>query len=362
MHPIKQAPSANSQAKESSSGYSTAPESAGSSTSVGSPCASAWRPCHVARIRAVLQARVIARLLRSSLRSRFRAWRGLLGAPPVRLQHRTDDELSIVSASSLRKDPRHGRQRKRGQRQARRPPDKRGSGSDASNEGRKGALGFNKDFPYINAKAACIKCGDGWMPGYWHRRARRQFADMPRHFDLLADKIMCDHCHSKYPLSPYYFPEYKPYVTEAEVERVRMESQADYIDLAKKAAAFFEEYCEQECKVPAAELDKTTAQLCPPAPARKLAVGSMVQLNSAGLMVESDYDWSTDLLAPGVHGTITFYNANYNLAVVQSTDSSQGADKYDIRNLEPARDVAVRMLTLVVDEVCDAFGECDWRG
>ena len=81
----------------------------------------------------------------------------------------------MASASSVRGRHRRGHRRKRGQRQARRPPDKHSSGSDASNEGRKGALGFNKDFPYINAKAACIKCGDGWMPGYWHRRARVHF-------------------------------------------------------------------------------------------------------------------------------------------------------------------------------------------
>ena len=48
----------------------------------------------------------------------------------------------------------------------------------------------------------------------------------------LADKIMCNHCRNKYPLGLYYFPEYKPYITEAEVEHVRMESQADYIDPA----------------------------------------------------------------------------------------------------------------------------------
>ena len=98
MHLSEQAPSADPQAEQGSSGYSTAPESAGSSTSVGSARASTRRPDHAARIRAVLQARVIARLLRSSLRGHFRAWRGLLGAPPVRLQHRTDDELSVVSA------------------------------------------------------------------------------------------------------------------------------------------------------------------------------------------------------------------------------------------------------------------------
>jgi hypothetical protein len=224
------------------------------------------------------------------------------------LHHRTDDELSIVSASSSRKEPRHGRRRKRGQRAARRPPGKHSSGSEASNEERRGAIGFNKDFPYINAKAACIKCGDGWMPGYWHRRARRQLPGVPRPFDPLAGKIMCDHCRNKYPLGPYYFPEYKPYVTEAEVERVRMESRADYIDPAKKAAEFFEKYCEQNCKVPTAEPDKRATQLWPPAATRtdaKLTVGSLVQLNSAGLVVESDYDWSTDPLAPGLNATIT---------------------------------------------------------
>ena len=61
---------------------------------------------------------------------------------------------------------------------------------------------------------------------------------MPRHFDPLADKIVCDHCRNKYPLGPYYFPEYTPYVTEAEVERVRMESRADYIDPAKKPSCW----------------------------------------------------------------------------------------------------------------------------
>ena len=67
---LEQAPSANPQAEQGSSGYSTAPESAGSSTAVGSPRASARRPDHAARIRAVLQARLIALLLRSSVRGR----------------------------------------------------------------------------------------------------------------------------------------------------------------------------------------------------------------------------------------------------------------------------------------------------
>ena len=74
MHPAEQAPSANPQAEQSSSGYSTAPEAAGSSTAVGSPRASTWRPDHAARICAVLQARLIALLLRSSVRGVFRAW------------------------------------------------------------------------------------------------------------------------------------------------------------------------------------------------------------------------------------------------------------------------------------------------
>ena len=121
-------------------------------------------------------------------------------------------------------------------------------------------------------------------------------------------------------------------------------------------------YCEQECReceVPAAELDETTAQLCPPTPARKLDVGSMVQLNSAGLVVESDYDWSADPLAPGVHGTITGFNFYTGYAYVESTDSSRGAANYCLSNLEPARDVAARVLTSIMDAVCSNFGERD---
>ena len=97
------------------------------------------------------------------------------------------------------------------------PPIRRSSGSEASNEEWRGTAGFNKDFPYINAKAACIKCGDGWMPasGYWHWHACMHLPGMPRHFDPLGGKIMCNHCCSKYPLGLYYFQEYKPYVTKA---------------------------------------------------------------------------------------------------------------------------------------------------
>ena len=165
----------------------------------------------------MLQARLVARLLWSSTRGVFLAWQRLLRAPPARLQHRSDDKLSVVSASSSRKGPRRARWRKRGQRAACEPPRKRSSGSEASNEERRGAVSFNKDFPYINAKAACIKCGDGWMPGYWHWRACVHVLGMPRHFDPLANKIMCDHCCNKYPLGLYYctFREYTPYATEA---------------------------------------------------------------------------------------------------------------------------------------------------
>ena len=66
---------------------------------------------------------------------------------------------------------------------------------------------------------------------------------------------MCDHCRNKYPLGLYYFPDYKPYVTEAEVERVRLESWADYIDPAKRSAACFDEYCAEKFKKGAAEHD-----------------------------------------------------------------------------------------------------------
>jgi hypothetical protein len=66
---------------------------------------------------------------------------------------------------------------------------------------------------------------------------------------------MCDGCRNKYPLGPYYFQEYKPYVTKAEVERVRAESSADYVNPAEDAAACFEEYCAEKFKKGAAEHD-----------------------------------------------------------------------------------------------------------
>ena len=79
--------------------------------------------------------------------------------------------------------------------------------------------------------------------------------------------------------------------------------------------------------------------------------------NSAGLDVESDYDWSTDLLTPGVNGTIT--HIAWGLATVKSSDSSRKTNTYAITDLEPARDVAARMLTSVVRAVCSNFGERD---
>ena len=123
------------------------------------------RPDHAARICAVLQARLIVRMLRSSVRGVFRTWRGLCKTSLVRAEDRSDDEVSIAPASSWRKRPRRAHRRKRGQRpaRARKPPDRRGSGSEASNKERRSAIGFNKDVPYINAKAGCIKCGDGLM-------------------------------------------------------------------------------------------------------------------------------------------------------------------------------------------------------
>ena len=128
MHPTELAPSANPQAEQGSSGYSTAPESAGSSTSVGSARASTRRPDHAARIRVVLQARLMALLLRSSVRGVFRAWRRLVPSWPMDAQHRSDDELSVASASSARGRHRRAHRRKCSQRQARRPPNRHGFG------------------------------------------------------------------------------------------------------------------------------------------------------------------------------------------------------------------------------------------
>ena len=93
------------------------------------------------------------------------------------------------------------------------------------------------------------------MPGYWHRRARVHIRGYPTPFDPLADKIMCDGCRNKYPLGPYYFQEYKPHVTEAEVERVRQESRADYINPARQPAECFEKYCAEKFKKGATEHD-----------------------------------------------------------------------------------------------------------
>ena len=58
-------------------------------------------------------------------------------------------------------------------------------------------------------------------------------------YNLLADKIMCDHCRNKYPLGPYYFPVYEPIVTEAATARIVAENQPDYIDPARQSAACF---------------------------------------------------------------------------------------------------------------------------
>ena len=69
----------------------------------------------------------------------------------------------------------------------------------------------------------------------------------------MADKIMCDTCRNKYPLGPYYFPEYELYVTESAAARVRAESSGDYVDLAKAAASCFDDYCKERCEVSAAE-------------------------------------------------------------------------------------------------------------
>ena len=71
----------------------------------------------------------------------------------------------------------------------------------------------------------------------------------------LKRRIMCNGCRNKYPLGPYYFPEYNPYVMEAEVERVCLESRADYVDPARQSAEGFEKYCAEKFKKGAAEHD-----------------------------------------------------------------------------------------------------------
>jgi len=234
------------------SGFETAPESAASPA--GGTEIQAGRPDRARRMQRMLRRREVAWRSSLVLLIFFGLWRGVRRAGAAVRAH-DDDISSVGSSGSRRRGRRGGRHRKSKVSRARsgRPPDRPDYGSDASNEERKGALGFNKDFPYINARAACIKCGDGWMPGYWHRGVRVNQRGFTRIYDPLADKIMCDHCRNKYPLGPYYFPVYEPIVTEAATARIVAENQPDYIDPAQQSAACFEKYRVQECKEFAAE-------------------------------------------------------------------------------------------------------------
>ena len=72
-------------------------------------------------------------------------------------------------------------------------------------------------------------------------------------YDPLADKIMCDHCCNKYPLSLYYFLVYKLIVTEAATVHIVAENQPNYINPAKQPAVCFENYRMQQCRKFAAE-------------------------------------------------------------------------------------------------------------
>jgi hypothetical protein len=234
------------------SGFETAPESAASPA--GGTEIQAGRPDRARRMQRMLRRREVAWRSSLVLLIFFGLWRGVHRAGAAVRGH-DDDISSVGSSGSRRRGRRGGRHRKSKVSGARsgRPPDRPDYGSDASNEDRKGALGFNKDFPYINARAACIKCGDGWMPGYWHRGVRVNQRGFTRIYDPLADKIMCDHCRNKYPLGPYYFPVYEPIVTEAATARIVAENQPDYIDPAQLSAACFDKYCVQEYRKFAAE-------------------------------------------------------------------------------------------------------------
>jgi hypothetical protein len=244
------------------SGFETAPESAASPA--GGTEIQAGRPDRARRMQRMLRRREVAWRSSLVLLVFFGLWRGVHRAGAAIRSH-DDDISSVGSSGSRRRGRRGGRHRKSKVSGARsgRPPDRPDYGSDASNEDRKGALGFNKDFPYINARAACIKCGDGWMPGYWHRGVRVNQRGFTRKYDPLADKIMCDHCRNKYPLGPYYFPEYEPYVTESAVARVRAESSSDYVDLAKAAASCYDDYRNERDKVSAAEHAEVHANALP---------------------------------------------------------------------------------------------------
>ena len=93
---------------------------------------------------------------------------------------------------------------------------------------------FNQDFPHYNVRGVCIRCGSGWLPGYWRRQARYG-PPSNRAYDPLADKIICDSCRSAHPLGPFCFPEYYTYVTDDAVRRVQAE--ADTASPAAETAA-----------------------------------------------------------------------------------------------------------------------------
>ena len=101
---------------------------------------------------------------------------------------------------------------------------------------------YNRNFPCINVRGVCIKCGDGWMVGSWQRRPR--FILLPtncpdKDFDNLTGKKLCDGCHKAHPLAPHMFSVWQPEVTDETVRLVHQKLEPTYIDPAKSAATYF---------------------------------------------------------------------------------------------------------------------------
>ena len=60
---------------------------------------------------------------------------------------------------------------------------------------------------------------------------------MLRHYNPLADKIMCDLCRQAHLLSTFYFTDYEDYITKAVVKHILAESADDYVKPAKQSTS-----------------------------------------------------------------------------------------------------------------------------
>ena len=173
---------------------------------------------HQAVMRQV-QARRLASAQQDSkilVRSHFNMWRAVLRA--ARSYRPANNAASVYSDSWRCRHRRGGHRQHRQQQQHRQYHGQHHTRLQSTEPVR-----FNQDFPHYNVRGVCIRCGSGWLPGYWRRQARYG-PPSNRPYDPLADKIICDSCRSAHPLGPFCFPEYYTYVTDDAVRRVQAEA------------------------------------------------------------------------------------------------------------------------------------------